>query len=518
MSTFYTPKYLRIYVWQFLAVITNLISLFIVIPFLSKDPTLYGIYSVCVSTVALFNYGDLGFLSAGSKYAAENFARKERSEEIKVIGFVIFVLSVFLCFFAFLMLFFVVRPEILISGLNTSAQKTFASRLFTILLIFSPTVLVQRTASIIFGIRVEDFIYQKLVVGANLIKIASIYLFVSGASINIVGYFLFVQAVSLTSAVACLVVASKRYQYDLVFLLRSIRFSKEVYRGTRTLAFSSLFSTVTWVLFHELDLYAIARFLGPEQTAFYAIGFSIFSLLRALNGTIYAPFGIRFNHFRGLKDEKGLQGFYRKVVTVTQPAVFFPALSIVLLMGPLVLSWVGPAYAPSIGPGRLLNAVFLFTFLASPAALVILAREQTRVMNATSLTLVLVYWGGILLTMRSLGLEAFALMKLISFSCSLVVYVFVSIRLLQLSVSELMRRLVLPLLPGVAILLIIALPLLPYLPHSQGKLNLMLVCLYAGALALVGASVHALFSSRLRSLMREVARPLLAHKSLFLQP
>ncbi len=509
MGNSYNKNYLKIYVWQFLAMATNMLSLFIVIPFLSKDATLYGIYSICASSVLLLNYADIGFLSAGYKYAAESFARGDRVGEIRVIGFVLFVLSVFVLLFAGSMFFLIFFPETLIANLSSPGDRAFASQLFTVLMFFSPAVLIQRAGYAIYGIRLEDFIYQRLMLVANLIKIGSVYLFLSGGSAGIVTYFFFIQLISLLAGVASLVVAWKRYHYDFGLLIRSIRFSPEVYATARALAFSSLLGTATWVLFHELDLYAIARFLGPREAGLYAIALSIFALIRTFNGIIFAPLGTRFNHFRGLNDEKGLQAFYGKVVTLTQPIVLFPTISVILFMGPLILCWVGPGYEPSVKVGRLLAAVFLFSFIASPAGMVILAREQTRLMNFVSLALATVYWSGILATLRHLGIDSFAYMKLISFSVTVVFYWAASAKLLHLRSTTLLTRLILPVIPAVIVVTLLSLVSLPYMPHVQGKISLLLVALNVSLVALVGVAISIACSPQIRTFIREVGKPLL---------
>src|SRR5271165_4596102 len=108
------------------------------------------------------------------------------------------------------MLLLIFFPEVLIANLSVPGHRAFASQLFTILMVFSPAVLIQRAGYIIYGIRLEDFIYQRLLLVANLIKIGSIYLFFSNGSSDIVGYFFFIQSVSLFAAVSSLVVARKR--------------------------------------------------------------------------------------------------------------------------------------------------------------------------------------------------------------------------------------------------------------------------------------------------------------------
>ena len=83
MKKDYTSSYLKNYVFQVLATVIGFLSLFIVVPFISENQTLYGIYSVCVSLSVFFNYADLGLLTAGQKYAGEYYAQGNKKDEIR---------------------------------------------------------------------------------------------------------------------------------------------------------------------------------------------------------------------------------------------------------------------------------------------------------------------------------------------------------------------------------------------------------------------------------------------------
>ena len=58
-------------------------TMFIVVPIITENKILYGVYSICISTSIFLSYADLGFVSAGIKYAGECFAKKDYKNEIR---------------------------------------------------------------------------------------------------------------------------------------------------------------------------------------------------------------------------------------------------------------------------------------------------------------------------------------------------------------------------------------------------------------------------------------------------
>lgn len=93
----YWKNYIKIYVSQTISIILGFVSLFIVVPYLSSNTEIYGIYSICISITVFFSYADLGFLSAGNKYASEFYIRNEKKEEIAYIAsshFILFISAV----------------------------------------------------------------------------------------------------------------------------------------------------------------------------------------------------------------------------------------------------------------------------------------------------------------------------------------------------------------------------------------------------------------------------------------
>ena len=149
----YTFNYLKIYFWQGISIVLNLLSMFIVIPSLTENPSIYGIYIVCISANIFLTYADIGFAGAGYKYDAESFARKNLEEEIEIVGFIGFILFLFVILFALAITSIAFNQRILINNLNDTSEINIASKLLFILAIFSPTIIFQRILEIIYGIR-----------------------------------------------------------------------------------------------------------------------------------------------------------------------------------------------------------------------------------------------------------------------------------------------------------------------------------------------------------------------------
>ena len=341
MQKSYTLNYLKIYLWQGISIVLNLAAMFIVIPRLADNPTIYGIYVVCISANIFLTYADIGFASAGYKYASECFAQKNLEEEIRIVAFVGFILFVLVLLFALAVSVISWNPGLLIKNIRGVAEASIASNLLFILAIFSPVIIFQRVLDIIYGIRLEQFVIQRIMIGASILKILSVFFFFQNARYDIVGYFLFCQTVNAAALLLCAIIAKVRYQYNFFVFFKAFKFAKPMFDKTKALAFGSLFLTITWILYYELDAFAIAKLLGPESVAIYAIGFTVLTFLRTLFGVLFSPFFARFNHFIGLNDMEGLRRLYLSIVTLTLPFVVFPILSLFLLMDPFVNAWVG---------------------------------------------------------------------------------------------------------------------------------------------------------------------------------
>ncbi|MGE6353877.1 lipopolysaccharide biosynthesis protein [Flavobacterium sp. NPDC079362] len=477
--------------------------MFIVIPYLTSEPTVYGIYSVCISFSIFLAYADLGFLGAGQKYAAEYFAKGNREEEIKVIGFTNFILLIFLLLFSLGFFILSTHPQLLVRDIESVQQGNVASSLLLILAIFTPTTLLQRLLQMIFGIRMEDFIIQRSNIIGSVFKILSVLWFFRKGQYDIVGYFLFTQIINLIATLITLLIARKRYNYNFRGLFRSICFSKVVFAKTKSLAFASLFITISWILYYELDSVAIGKLLGANQVAIYAIGLMVLSFFRSILGILFSPFGVRFNHFIGHGDEEGLKSFYLQVVSVLAPIVVFPIIIIAILARPIVFSWVGSDYSESIIVIQFLVFCNILAFVTYPTNFMLIAKERQKVLYLINILLPFVFWIGIIVTIKFWGVYSFAIFKLIAFLFSAVYFYRLMIEYLDLRFINSLKVFSSMLWP-VLFLILTSFAIKDYLPEEKSKINLLVIAFFIGVLIMFSFGIQYFVSDNWRKQVRKI--------------
>ena len=450
----YSSNYLKIYFWKVLGIVTGMLSMLIVIPRISSQPEIYGIYAVCMSFTIFFTYADIGFLGAGQKYAAESFGRNDRDGEIRVLGFVLLILSLFAFLFFIIIFTLSIYPELIIKSLS-SVNRPIASGLLQILACSSFLIVIQRFSQIVFSIRIEEYIYQRIDLFFTLLKISSVFFFFTTTHYNLIGYFLFFQGMSFCSALLSTYIIRKKYRYDFVLLIRSFRLTNAQFMKTKNLAFSSFSITISWILYYELDSIIISKVLGAVSVGIYAIGLTLLSFTRTLYSTIYGPFLSRFNHFIGQNNEVALMNSFDKIVRLTIPLCIFPPLAMVLLMRPMIISWVGLNYENSVVIAQLLISGVFWYFITYPVSFMIIAKEKINLLYINAIILPVIFYTGILLMFHSLGLVAFSFSKFMIFSFNGIFMIYVYINIMHGNIRYFLNEYILPIIiPGIFFLVI----------------------------------------------------------------
>lgn len=386
----------------------------IVVPHLANNQELYGIYSFCISFILYLTYSDIGFLSAGQKYAAEEFARGNRIEEIKILGFTAAILLIMVVPFSLGMIYSFFNPNLLISNLSLKGQH-IASNIFLIMGVLLPLqVILQRLIQSILIIRIMDYVSLRINILFNLIKIASVFFFFSKGRYMIVGYFLFTTSLTVVSSLIIFFIIKRTFDYDFILLLKSIKLTKKYYKLLNKLAYSSLLLSVGWMIYYELDIIIIGKWFGPKEVAIYAIGFTFLNFLRRLWNTLFSPYAQRFNHFFGIGLEIEMKKLAFKIIDYTLPLCIIVTLILIISTKYLVMFWVGKQYFDSIIIMQLLFAGTGFGFVTQPASYYFMAKTKYNFIYLMALALPIVFILGVAIMGPIINIEGIALSKSIA--------------------------------------------------------------------------------------------------------
>lgn len=499
-----TARYIKTYGWQGAAFFLRFLSLFIVSPFLTKNPAIYGIYAICVSITIYLNYADLGFLRACQKFAAESFGRNDREQEERYIGFGAFILVLIVPIISSVFFVLSINPHWLIKGLDTPEKREVASNLLLILSLFSLTTIMQRMIGMIFSIRLESYKYQRLSLMASLITIGSAYFFFRNENYRLVEYYLFSNLLNVVVIIASIIIVKRRYNYNIRRVVSRIVYDSAIYKKTMNLAYSGLYLTVVWIVFYEFDQVAIAKLLGAEKVAIFAIAVTFLSLFRNIFGIIFNPFNVRANHYVGNGDLLGLKRFTTQIITITGPVFLIPTFAFAVVAKPFILSWVGPNYAESVRLASLLALFFSFSYISYTASMIQVATERLKVMNVIETINPVVYWLGIALTIKYLGLLSFPIFKLIAALLTQGYCIYFLARFLDISPWGFMKKFGKPIIAPLVLVSCALYWIVPFLPSEKSKMNLLIVLATTAISIIIGLFVQYATSSSLREVVQGV--------------
>lgn len=417
MNKSYSKIYAKIYLFKTLSVILGMLSLFVVMPHLTSNKYLFGIYSICSSLSIYFSYADLGFVGAGQKFAAENYSSGDDTMEKRIIGFIAALLFVFLFLISSVIFIFSLNPSFLIKDIAIEQDIRIAHYLLLILSLSFPIFALHRILDMIFSIRMEDYRMQIFIISGNIIKILSVFYFFREGKYMIVEYFLFIQIITLLCCLIGAIYANQHYGYNIGFI-KYIKFDNRIFRLLKNMAFASLISMICWIVLYELDQVTIAKMFGATEVAIYAIAFSILSLVRTYNSILYSPFTPRMNYFLGENDREGLDKFTRNLIINLFPLQTFPILVICMMAEAFIISWTGRDYSESVILTQCVVFTFFMVFISNPCSIYIQALEKNTKTVGAALVSAICFWGGIMVLNKHMGVLSFAIMKPIACAIS----------------------------------------------------------------------------------------------------
>jgi O-antigen/teichoic acid export membrane protein len=480
----YFNDYIKNYLWKFIGFSTGLLSMLVVVPSISENSVVFGVYSICISISIFLGYADIGFYSAGMKYAGESFAKDNREEEYSIFGLTGFILIIFVTLIAIVYFVFAIYPSLIIK--TTSPDNyIIATKLLIIQAIFSYNTFLNRIIDGVFMIRVESYIFQKYGILGNILKIISIFYFFSDQNYDIVSYFLFLKLVDFTIIIIGLIISKRRYNYDYISVIKRIKFNRELFLKVKGLAFSSLFVTIMWIIYYELDVIVIGKFLGPESVALFAVGYTFARAFRSISSILFSPFQARFNLLIGIMDVESLRTLVLKVIRFTMPLIVFPIISIVFLSKNIILTWVGSNFDESIIVLILLMLSASFSFIIIPADNLIVTLVRTKSLYSISIAKVLVFWIGVILTISFIGIYSFPLFRLISNIIVAILYIRIILPYLNISFYGFLQQTIFKMAFPLIIQILLLLIFINFLPETKSRINFLYVASIGGLISLL---------------------------------
>jgi O-antigen/teichoic acid export membrane protein len=403
----------------------------VVIPFLSANQEYYAIYALSISFSLYLTYADIGFLSAGQKYAAEQYALNNQEEEVRILGFTAAILILMFLPFTLSMLYFSSNPGLLIAELSEEG-KQLASNMFLIIGFLTPfQIILQRLIQSIIIIRIKDYVSLRIDILFNIVKISSVFYFFQNDKYMIVEYYLFSVSITILSAILIAFIIKKGENYDFLSLIKSIRVTSKYYRLTKNLALSSMLGTISWVLFFEIDLILIGNWIGVRGVAVYAVAFAFLKFLRTLWNAVFSPYSQRFNHYHALKELSQLKVLVTNIVDYTLPLCLLVTTVLIISAKHIVLFWVGVDYTSSIPILQVLIFGTVYGFIIQPAKYYMLSTTKYRFLNALAVITTVVFYFSLFIFYPIYGVFGFAISKGIA---ATVVFIF-SVYILNKEIS-----------------------------------------------------------------------------------
>ena len=128
-------------------------------------------------------------------------------------------------------------------------------------------VFLQRLVSFVLVIRLKDYIYLRIDIVFNLVKIFSVYFFFREGQYLVVEYFLFITFMTIIGSCIAIYTTSVKIKYSFSRLLKLLRLRREYFKLSKELALSSFILTIAFILYYEMDLLIIGWLFSMQDVA-----------------------------------------------------------------------------------------------------------------------------------------------------------------------------------------------------------------------------------------------------------
>ena len=284
-------------------------------------------------------------------------------------------------------------------------------------------------------------------------------------------------------------------KFNFPTFFSNVKFSRLNYDLSKKLAYSSLFATLAYVIYYEMDLIIIGSFFDSISIGIYAVGFTFLGFLKNLWSIIFSPYSQRFNHLSDEKSEESLKLLANNLITYTFPLMIIVCTILIIFAEKLVVLWVGKVYIESVDIIVVLIISTIFGFITQPASYYFTSKNKYNYIYFTGAILPIVFVVSLYILIPTQGILSVAISKaLATFGSFLIslhairtlvnVYLILKKWILQLSIFVIISFFFLPDLVEVI-----------FYTNNKGTFNLML--LFVSMLILISSSfIFVLLSDR----------------------
>ena len=140
----------------------------------------------------------------------------------------------------------------------------------------------------------------------------------------------------------------------------------------------------------------------------------------------------------------------------------------------------------------------------------LIAKERLKALYFINSILPIVFWGGIIFTVETLGIRSYAVFKLVAFAFSAVVLYRLMIGYLNLNILKSIKLFFYQMLLPLLFLIIASFSVRGYLPLEKSKLNLLIVAIVMGGLIFISFVIQYFASNSWR---QQISKTLLQLKT-----
>ena len=169
------------------------------------------------------------------------------------------------------------------------------------------------------------------------------------------------------------------------------------------------------------------------------------------------------------------------------------------MMDPFVNSWVGYQYSKSVIIAQILILGFIHGFFSYPTGILLVAQKNLKMLYLSSAILPIIFWAGIIFTVQYWELTSFALFKFLALTANGILYFFIALQFLDISVWDFGKKILGPMVIPLAFLILVLPYLHQFMPIEKGVINLLIVIATGGLVSAGALLLYYLFSGHFRN-------------------